>query len=287
MESDHIYIRGLRVMGLIGVLPAERLAPQPLQIDVDLEVDLVLPGVTDDLNDTANYGAIADAIAVLVRASSDILLERLIARIADCVLSFNHVLVAHVTLTKLHPPIDEDIDSTAISISRSRQATDSATRHRAIVALGTNMGDRVGHLRFALDHIPHVVASSQVFETDPVGGPQNQDAYLNMVIEIDTMLDPYALLRLLNNIEAQSNRERIVRWGPRTLDLDILFYDNISIDDETLTIPHPRLRERRFVLQPLSEIAPDLCPAEWNTTVPAGVVHARGLLRNLISTTEH
>ena len=281
MASDHIYIRGLRVMGLVGVLPAERLAPQPLQIDLDMEVDLALPGVTDDLNDTANYGAIADAVAECVRASSDILLERLIARIADCVLSFDHVLVAHVTLSKLHPPIDEDIDCTAVSVTRSRQASRSSVSHRAIISLGTNLGDRVGHLQFALDHIPQVVALSQVFETDPVGGPDGQGPYLNMVIEIETTLDPYALLRFLNNIETQSNRERLVRWGPRTLDLDILFYDNITINDELLTIPHPRLYERRFVLQPLSEIAPELCPRDWETLVPSDGVNALGLLRDL------
>ncbi len=287
MASDHIYIRGLRVMALIGVLPAERLAPQPLQIDVEMDVNLAVAGQTDDLGDTANYGAIADAIAALVRASSDILLERLIARIADCVLSFDHVAAVTVTLTKLQPPIDEDIDSTAVSITRTRQSVNPTVRHRAIVALGTNIGDRVAHLRFALDHLPQVVAESQVFETDPVGGPQDQDAYLNMVVALDTYLDPYALLRLLNAVEAQAQRERTIHWGPRTLDLDILFYDNITINDDLLTIPHPRLHERRFVLQPLSEIAPELCPPKWDTTVEAGGVHARGSLSNLISTTEH
>ena len=120
-----------------------------------------------------------------------------------------------------------------------------------------------------------------------MGGPENQDAYLNMVVALDTHLDPYALLRLLNSVEAQAHRERTIHWGPRTLDLDILFYDNITINDDLLTIPHPRLHERRFVLQPLSEIAPELCPQKWNTTVEAGGVHARGSLSNLISTTEH
>jgi len=85
MASDHIYIRGLRVMALIGVLPAERLAPQPLQIDVEMDVNLAVAGQTDDLGDTANYGAIADAIAALVRASSDILLERLITPTSETV----------------------------------------------------------------------------------------------------------------------------------------------------------------------------------------------------------
>ncbi len=289
MARDHVYINGLRVMVLIGVLPHEREAPQPIQIDVDVEVDLSQAGSSDDLHDTANYGAMCDAIADLARASSDLLLERLAQRVAACALGFDGVEVAHVTITKLHPPINEELSSTAVRITRTRSdigteltvAGGTATSHDVVIALGSNLGDRVAHLKYAMSQLSHlgaIHAESPVYETDPIGGPDNQGAYLNMVVLMSTHHDPYALLRQLHAIEAGAMRERVVRWGPRTLDLDVIFYDDITITDEYLTIPHPRWHERRFVLAPLADIAPGRCPTNWQEIAPAGAVYQRGLL---------
>ena len=154
-------------------------------------------------------------------------------------------------------------------------------QHRAIVALGSNLGDRAEYLRYGIEHIGSVVAQSQVFETDPVGGPENQGPYLNMVAVIATNLDPYALLRHLNKVEADADRVRVIRWGPRTLDLDIVFYDDMHIESDELTIPHPRFAERRFVLEPLSEVAPEHCPTDWRNRLPAYGVYPRGPLSSL------
>lgn len=288
MARDHVYINGLRVMVLIGVLPHEREAPQPIQIDVDVEVDLSRAGQSDDLHDTVNYGAMCDAIAALARASSDLLLERLAQRVAECALGFDGVEVAHVTITKLHPPIDEELASTAVRITRQRSVVSaegiSSVSHVAVIALGSNLGDRVAHLKFAVEQLSHfgtMRGESPVYETDPIGGPDNQGAYLNMVVALETDLDPYALLRRLNAIEAEALRERVVRWGPRTLDLDIIFYDDISVTDDSLTVPHPRWTERRFVLAPLADIAPDRCPTNWQEVAPEGAVYCRGVLSSL------
>ena len=154
-------------------------------------------------------------------------------------------------------------------------------QHRAIVALGSNLGDRAEYLRYGIAHIGAVVAQSQVFETDPVGGADNQGAYLNMVAVIATDLDPYALLRHLNQVEADADRVRVIRWGPRTLDLDIVFYDDVRIESDELTIPHPRFAERRFVLEPLAEVAPEHCPSDWRNRLPAYGVYPRGPLVSL------
>ena len=283
MARDRMYINGLRLMALIGVLPHEREGLQPVQIDCELEVDLAEAGLTDNLDDTANYGAITEAIAEVVRTSTDVLLERLVARVAERVLQFDHVEVATVTLTKLHPPIPEDISSTAVRITRSRVDLRIPARHRAIVALGSNLGDRVAYLRFGLERLSNVVAQSQVFETDPVGGPDNQGPYLNMVAVVDTDLDPFAMLRRLLQIEAEAHRVRKVRWGPRTLDLDLLFYDDAVIESEELTVPHPRFAERRFVLEPLSEVAPEHCPSQWRDRLPTYGVYARGPIDELVA----
>jgi dihydroneopterin aldolase/2-amino-4-hydroxy-6-hydroxymethyldihydropteridine diphosphokinase len=270
-------------MALVGVLPHEREGEQPVQVDIDLEVDLAEAGLTDNLVDTANYGAIAEAVSEVVRMSSDVLLERLVARIAERCLQFDHVEVADVRLTKLRPPIAENLDSTAVRIVRSRVDMKIPARHRAIVALGSNLGDRVAYLRFGLERLSNVVAQSQVFETDPVGGPDNQGPYLNMVAVIDTDLDPYAMLRRLLQIEAEAHRVRIERWGPRTLDLDLLFYDDVTINSEELIVPHPRFAERRFVLEPLSEVAPEHCPSQWRNRLPAYGVYPRGPIDGLVA----
>jgi 2-amino-4-hydroxy-6-hydroxymethyldihydropteridine diphosphokinase len=131
---------------------------------------------------------------------------------------------------------------------------------RAILGLGSNLGDRTGHLRAAVASLG-ATAVSPVYETDPVGGPEGQGAYLNLVIEIDTELTPHELLGVCHRLEAAAGRVRQERWGPRTLDVDILWMDGIELDEPDLQIPHPRMQSRRFVLAPLAHIAPELVPA--------------------------
>jgi 2-amino-4-hydroxy-6-hydroxymethyldihydropteridine diphosphokinase len=105
-----------------------------------------------------------------------------------------------------------------------------------------------------------VTAVSQVYETEPVGGPEGQGPYLNLVVELAVApgADPYRLLEECRRLEAAAGRVRAVRWGPRTLDADVLWIDGVAMDDQELTVPHPRWRDRRFVLAPLAELAPDL-----------------------------
>jgi len=124
----------------------------------------------------------------------------------------------------------------------------------AVIALGANLGDASSALQGAVDELTKtpgitVLAASPVFETDPVGGP-DQPVYVNAVALLETELEPLALLGRLNEIEAQWQRTREVRWGPRTLDLDIIEIDGFSSDTEQLTVPHPRAHQRGFVLVP-------------------------------------
>jgi 2-amino-4-hydroxy-6-hydroxymethyldihydropteridine diphosphokinase len=128
---------------------------------------------------------------------------------------------------------------------------------RALLSLGSNLGDRRAHLRQAVESLPDLVAVSPVYETDPLGGPA-QGAYLNLVVELATAIEPRELLGICHRIEANAERVREERWGPRTLDIDIIWIDGVTMDDPQLTIPHPRWRERRFVLAPLRDLAPDL-----------------------------
>ena len=148
---------------------------------------------------------------------------------------------------------------------------------RAYIALGSNLGDRLGYLQLGVDAlalVPGVIvlAVSRVYETAPVGGPP-QDAYLNAVVAIETNLDPHELLHRCQQIEERAARERVERWGPRTLDVDVLVMDGVSIETDDLTIPHPRMWERGFVLAPLRDVAPDLVDADttWEGVREAGV----------------
>lgn len=128
---------------------------------------------------------------------------------------------------------------------------------RAFLGLGSNLGDRRALLRVAVDALPDVVAVSPLYETDPVGGP-DQAAFLNLVVELDTDRTPRELLARCAEREAAAERVREVRWGPRTLDVDVLWVDGETVAEPDLVVPHPRMRERRFVLAPLRDLAPDL-----------------------------
>lgn len=129
---------------------------------------------------------------------------------------------------------------------------------RAFLSLGSNLGDRRRHLRDAIDSLDTMVTRvSPLYETDPVGGPE-QERFLNLVVELATDLEPRELLAVCHRLEAGADRVRQERWGPRTLDVDILLIEGVEVDEDDLQIPHPRWRERRFVLRPLADIAPEV-----------------------------
>jgi 2-amino-4-hydroxy-6-hydroxymethyldihydropteridine diphosphokinase len=139
---------------------------------------------------------------------------------------------------------------------------------RAYLGIGSNLGERLTYLQLAVDELAAadgvtVVGVSPVYETAPVGGPEQPD-YLNAVVAVDTALTPHELLRVAHGIEADAERVRTVRWGPRTLDVDVLLVGDERVDDPDLVVPHPRMAERAFVVVPLA----DLDPA-WRARIPA------------------
>jgi 2-amino-4-hydroxy-6-hydroxymethyldihydropteridine diphosphokinase len=140
----------------------------------------------------------------------------------------------------------------------------SRTSRRAYLGIGSNLGDRLETLQAAVDGLGaadrvRVVAVSGVYETDPVGGPE-QPEFLNAVVEVDTSLAPHDLLVLGQRLEADAHRVRTERWGPRTLDVDVLLVGDEQVHTPDLEVPHPRMWERGFVMAPLVELAPDLVP---------------------------
>jgi 2-amino-4-hydroxy-6-hydroxymethyldihydropteridine diphosphokinase len=142
-------------------------------------------------------------------------------------------------------------------------------KHTVYIALGTNLGDRLANLRAAIESMPpeiHVLAESHVYETPP-WGYEDQPAFLNMVLKSETDLEPELLLNHLKLLEAELGREQSFHWGPRLIDLDILFYDDLVLDSPPLVIPHPRLHERAFVLVPLADVAPDHIHPVFNRSI--------------------
>jgi 2-amino-4-hydroxy-6-hydroxymethyldihydropteridine diphosphokinase len=131
---------------------------------------------------------------------------------------------------------------------------------RSFLGMGSNLGDRRGFLRGAVSRVPDLVAVSPLYESEPMGGPEDQPWFLNLVVELESPRSPRQLLELCQELEEVAGRERAVRFGPRTLDVDVLLVDDLRVDEPDLVVPHPRMWERRFVLRPLADLAPELVP---------------------------
>jgi 2-amino-4-hydroxy-6-hydroxymethyldihydropteridine diphosphokinase len=148
---------------------------------------------------------------------------------------------------------------------------------RAFLGLGSNLGDRRAYLRDAVTKLPDVSAVSPVYETDPIGGPPGQGAYLNCVVELWTSRTPRELLVVAQAAETAAQRVRIERWGPRTLDVDVLLVGEEQVDEPDLIVPHPRMWERGFVLVPLGDLAPELVVGRLTSDLARGVREAGNL----------
>jgi 2-amino-4-hydroxy-6-hydroxymethyldihydropteridine diphosphokinase len=158
-----------------------------------------------------------------------------------------------------------------------------ATSVTAYVALGSNLGDRAAHLAAALAALAdlpgtHLLSVSATYETAPVG-PAGQQNYFNAVAALATSLAPLALLDHLLAIEQAQGRVRRERWGPRTLDLDLLIHGSTALDDPRLTLPHPRMLERAFVLVPLADVAPNLILAGLPVSAHLAALNVCGIVR--------
>ena len=141
-------------------------------------------------------------------------------------------------------------------------------QRRVLLGLGSNMGERADYLRAAVANLPDVVAVSDAYETDPVGGVE-QDPFLNVVVELDTVLTARELLEVCQAQERAADRVRTIRWGPRTLDVDVLWIDDETVDEPDLEVPHPRMFERAFVLVPVADVAADVLPDGYDVSSAA------------------
>lgn len=255
---DTITVTGIRGWGRHGVLPAETDLGQTFVVDVTVHLRTVSAGRRDDLAGTVNYAEVAAVAAEEIGAGPHALVETLAERIAHRVLTgpgAPRVRRAEVSVHKPAAPVGLPVDDVRVRIVRD------ATPVPAVLALGTNLGDRTAHLAAALVTLAdapgvEIAWTSPVVETAPVGGPEGQGAFLNAVVGVDTVLPPEGLLALCHRLEREARRVREVRWGPRTLDVDVVAYGDLLSADPELTLPHPRAHERAFVLDPWSRARP-------------------------------
>jgi len=261
---DKINIINLKVYAKHGVLPEEKTEPQLFIVSVSLYLGLRTAGTTDDLAKTIDYGEVSERICKYVQSASYDLIETIAEKLADKLLCDYPVLEkVWLEIKKPNAPINAELETVSVEIERCR--------HTAYISLGSNMGDKEANLRFAIDSLENaqncrVTRVSGFIVTAPYGNTDQGD-FLNACLELETILTPHELLGLLGSIEDAAGRERRERWGPRSLDLDIIFYDDIIISDAVLRIPHGDMHKRRFVLEPLCEIAPYLLHPVLKKTV--------------------
>lgn len=256
---DRIEVSGIRAWGRHGVLAAEKELGQEFGADVTLHLWTGPAGRADALSRTVNYALVAEAVAEEITTGSHDLVETLAERIAARILEdVGRPLVRRVGVRIHKPaaPVGRPIGDVTVTIERD------AAPVPAVLALGGNLGDRAQILERALASLAahplvDVEWTGPVLETAPVGGPDGQGAFLNSVVGVRTALGPFALLDLAHRLEREARRERLVRWGPRTLDVDLIAYGDLRSTDEELTLPHPRAHERAFVLAPWHAARPE------------------------------
>lgn len=252
---DKIIIENLELIAEHGVFKEEKFLGQKFIISVEMTTDTREAGKTGNLNASTHYGFVADDIEKIFTGESFDLIETCAEKIAEMIL-IKYPLISEIKVTVKKPwaPIRKHFDFVAVEITRKW--------HTVYLSLGTNMGDKKKNLLEAIGKIgklenTKVTSQSTILETEPFGYTE-QDMFLNACIEIKTLFTPQELLEKLLNIELEMGRVRTIKWGPRIIDIDILFFDDEIIQDKNLAVPHPWISERMFVLEPLCEIAPNL-----------------------------
>lgn len=290
---DRIWVRGICAQACHGVLPHEKVTPAPFVVDVELEVDLSRAGASDALDDTVSYAEVADTVYRILTGPSVELLEHLADRIARAILAAALIEAVTVTVHKPKAPLEVPFDDVEVSIRRSQE-------RRVVVALGGNVGnsaeeivDRLGDAATELATLPttRLLALSEVVGSDALPTPgEPQPPYLNAIAILTSDLHPTTLLAELHRIEANFGRVRGRTWAPRTLDLDLISVRNADgrewmTSTGPVLLPHPRARQRAFVMYPWAQVdplgAPGLAAADGLRPGPQWPATVRRWVRQL------
>lgn len=251
-QYDEIRIQNLEVFANHGVFQEETNLGQKFLFSLTMYTDTRKAGKSDCLEESIHYGEVSQFITEYTKTHTRKLIEAAAEDLATALL-LHYPLLKGITLELKKPwaPVGLPLETVSVKISRFW--------HRSYIALGSNLGDKKAYLDQAVKALHEhpqcrVQKVSSYLVTEPYGGVE-QDDFLNACLALDTLLSPQELLDLLHEIEQAAHRERLIHWGPRTLDLDILLYDNEVLETEDLIIPHIEMHKRDFVLKPLAEIA--------------------------------
>lgn len=265
-ERDYslIRIKDLKVFGHHGVFQEETDFGQNFFVCVDAYQNIVPAASMDELMLTTNYADMCDHIVKFLTENTYKLIETAAEELSKSILlKYSLINSVVVEIKKPEAPIGHPFDY--VSVVRK------LSRHKAVLSLGSNMEDREKHIRDAIaeledDPSTNVIKASGMFETEPYGYT-DQAKFINCAVSVSTLLEPSDLLVYLQGIEAKHQRVREVHWGPRTLDIDIVFYDDLVYGDSALQIPHVDMQNRCFVLEPVCEIEPGYVHPVYNKTV--------------------
>lgn len=273
---DQIKIKDLEVYSNHGVFKEENVLGQKFLVSATLYTDMRKAGMNDEITDSIHYGEICHTITDFMKKHTYKLIETVAEQLAmELLRTTKYLRKITLEIKKPWAPVGLPIDTVSVEITRGW--------HEAYIALGSNIGDSKAYLDLAVEELNStddctVEAVSEYIVTKPYG-VTDQDDFLNGALQLRTLLTPEELLDRLHEIEQEAGRKRIRRWGPRTLDLDILFYDDLVMSTKDLIIPHVEIQLRDFVLKPLMELCPYKRHPVWNKTVAE-------LLNDLTSSTK-
>ena len=261
---DQIKIDNLKIFAHHGVFDFEKEKGQNFYINAILYINLHKAGCSDDLNESTNYGEVCQFISDSMQKKTYNLIEAVAENLAkDLLIQFSKIVSLELEIRKPQAPIPLSFESVSVKISRGW--------HDVYLSFGSNMGDKERYIRNGLEELNQrddcrIIKVSSLITTKPYGEVE-QDNFLNGACHIKTLLTKDELLHTLQQIEKNANRERKVHWGPRTLDMDILFYDKEIYEDDQLIIPHVDIQNRLFVLEPMCQIAPNFMHPIFQKTI--------------------
>ena len=250
---DIIKIKNLEVFSNHGVLKEENVLGQKFLISADIYLDTREAGTTDDLNKSVNYSEICHLVKNIMESNTFKLIETAAEKLATAILlEYNLIKKIVLEVKKPWAPILLPLEYVSVTVERKW--------HKVFLSLGSNMGDREKYLNDAVEFLKddkycRDINVSSFIETEPYGNTE-QDSFINCCVSLETLYSPHELHEVTSQAEKNADRKRLVHWGPRTLDVDIVLFDDLIMHDETLTIPHIDMANREFVLKPLAELDP-------------------------------
>ena len=262
--NDFIKVTNMKVFAYHGVLEEEKKNGQDFYLNAKVYVDMRKAGLTDQLEDTINYDSVCIFLAeVFAEKQFDTIEAAAEYTVQEIIVNFPTIEAMELEVRKPHAPLTYVPEDISVTIYREW--------HTVYLSFGSNMGNPKGHINEAITMLkdPYAIRNvmlSELFVTKPYG-PVEQNDFVNGCLEMETYMDPEELVTYIHEIEDYFERDRSIHWGPRPIDLDIVFFDDYVYNSKTLTIPHADMENRMFVLEPLSQLCPGRRHPVWGKTV--------------------